>query len=210
MGVGERAFQHYLLGLMAVANNISALPLYLELIKGRPQDEQEKLCRVATLTAFLTMMVSMLAGLAVLNFFDISLPAFRIAGGLLLINAGFSMMGPADASDEEQTPKQYSQVISTAVIPIGIPLTTGAGVMSTVILFTESLNHQWMHEWKLLAAILVMTLVIYVTFRRAPLLVQVLGTTGMGVVTKIFGLITLAIGVQFILGGIQAAFPHLS
>ena len=158
MVVGERAFQHYLLGLMAVANNISALPLYLELIKGRPQDEQEKLCRVATLTAFLTMMVSMVAGIAVLNFFDISLPAFRIAGGLLLINAGFSMMGPADASDEEQTPKQYSQLISTAVIPIGIPLTTGA--LCRPLSCSPKPNHQWMHEWKLLAAILVMTLVI--------------------------------------------------
>jgi multiple antibiotic resistance protein len=81
--------------------------------------------------------------------------------------------------------------------------------MSTVILFAESLHHEWPHEWKLLAAIVAMTLIIYVSFRRAPLLVRILGQTGMDVFTKVFGLITLAIGVQFILSGIAAAFPRV-
>ena len=110
---------------------------------------------------------------------------------------------------EATSQKGFSQVISAAVIPIGIPLTTGAGTMSTVILFAESLHHQWPLEWKLLAAILVMTLIIYVSFLRAPQLVLILGQTGMDVVTKVFGLITLAIGVQFILSGVAGAFPHL-
>jgi multiple antibiotic resistance protein len=207
--MGELSFQHYLLGLFAVANNVSAIPLYLGLIHGRSKQEQHRLCLIATLTAFLTMLVSMLAGMAILSFFDITIPAFRIAGGLLLINTGFSMMKPVEHEAEQVQPKGFSQVISAAVIPIGIPLTTGAGTMSTVILFAESLHHQWPHEWKLLAAIVAMTLIIYVSFRRAPLLVRILGQTGMDVFTKVFGLITLAIGVQFILSGIAAAFPRV-
>ena len=206
----EAPFQHYLLGLFAVANNVSAIPLYLGLIRGRSKHEQRRLCYVATLTAFLTMLISMLAGMAILEFFDISMPAFRIAGGLLLLNAGFSMMKPAERAAEGSSEKSFSQVISAAVIPVGIPLTTGAGTMSTVILFAESLHHQWPLEWKLLAAIVVMTAIDFLAFRHAPSLVRVLGETGMDVLTKIFGLITLAIGVQFILGGIGSAFPHLS
>lgn len=206
--MGELSFQHYLLGLFAVANNVSAIPLYLALIQGRSKQEQHRLCLIATLTAFLTMLISMLAGMAILSFFDITIPAFRIAGGLLLINTGFSMMKPAEQEPEQTTPKGFSQVISAAVIPIGIPLTTGAGTMSTVILFAESLHHQWPLQWKLLAAIGVMTLIIYVSFLRAPRLIVILGRTGMDVFTKVFGLITLSIGVQFILGGIAAAFPH--
>ena len=54
-----------------------------------------------------------------------------------------------------------------------------------------------------------MTGIIYVSFRRAPMLVRILGQTGMDVFTKVFGLITLAIGVQFILSGIAAAFPRV-
>ena len=208
--MAELPFQHYLLGLFAVANNVSAIPLYLQLIQGLSKPEQDRICFVATLTAFLTMMVSMLAGMAVLEFFDISLSAFRIAGGLLLLNAGFSMMKPSEPPAGAAVAKSYSKVISAAVIPVGIPLTTGAGTMSTVILFAESLHHQWPLEWKLLAAIVVMTLIIYASFKRAPLLIHFLGQTGMDVVTKIFGLITLAIGVQFILSGLGSAFPHLS
>jgi multiple antibiotic resistance protein len=203
----EHAFQHYLLGLFAVANNVPAIPLYLGLIRGRSKEQARRLCLVATLTAFLTMLTAMLTGMAVLSFFEISMPAFRIAGGLLLVNAGFSMMKPVERPAEGQLERSDSQVISAAVIPIGIPLTTGAGTMSTVILFAESLHHQWPLEWKLLGAILVMTGIIYTGFRYAPTLVRVLGDTGMDVVSKLFGLITLAIGVQFILGGIQAAFP---
>ena len=207
--MSELSFQHYLLGIFAVANNIPAIPLYLKLVEGRPQAERDRLCLIATATAFVTMLTSMLTGLAVLEFFDISLPAFRIAGGLLLLSAGFGMM-KAERSDPVADPKAFSKVISTAVIPIGIPLTTGAGTMSTVILFAETLHHQWPLEWKLLGAICTMTLIIFAAFRRAPLLARVLGETGMDVLTRVFGLITLAIGVQFILSGIGAAFPHLS
>ena len=205
--MGEMPFQHYLLGLLAVANNIPAIPLYLGLIRGRSKQEEHRLCLVATLTAFLTMLIAMLAGTALLSFFGISISAFRIAGGLLLVSTGFSMMKPAAPEAEDTRLKDYSQVISAAVIPIGIPLTTGAGVMSTVIVYADSLHHQWPLEWKLLGAIVVMTLIIYVSFKRAPLLVRVLGGTGMDVLTKVFGLITLSIGVQFILHGIATTFP---
>jgi multiple antibiotic resistance protein len=205
--MGELSFQHYLLGILAVANNVPALPLYLGQIQGRPQQEQHRLCLIATLTAFLTMLISMLAGTAILSFFDISISAFRIAGGLLLVSTGFSMMKPTAKAAEDASTKGFSQVISVAVIPIGIPLTTGAGTMSTVILYADSLHHQWPLEWKLLGAIVAMTGIIYVSFRRAPLLVRVLGETGMDVLTKVFGLITLAIGVQFILTGIATTFP---
>jgi len=206
----ELPFQHYLLGLFAVGNNVSALPLYLRLIRGLSKSEQHRMCLVATFTAFSTMMVSMLTGMAVLRFFGISLPAFRIAGGLLLLNAGFSMMNPPARPADDEGAKSYSKVISAAVIPIGIPLTTGAGVMSTVILFAETLHHQWPLEWKLLGAIFTMTAIIYASFKHAPLLIHFLGETGMDVVTKLFGLITLAIGVQFILSGLGNTFPRLT
>jgi len=80
----EMSFQHYLLGLFAVANNVAAIPLYISIIQGRTDKEQHKICFTATLASFITMITSLFAGLAVLNFFQISIPAFRIAGGLVL------------------------------------------------------------------------------------------------------------------------------
>ena len=90
--MNEHSFQHYLLGLIAVANNIPAIPLYLELCQELEAKEQHKLCLIATMTAFITMMTAMFTGIAILNFFDISIDAFRIAGGLLLVNTGLAMM----------------------------------------------------------------------------------------------------------------------
>jgi multiple antibiotic resistance protein len=100
-------------------------------------------------------------------------------------------------------------MISMAVIPISIPLTTGAGTISTVILFSQQFHLAGKPAFELLGAILCMTLLIYLFFRYSILILRFLGETGMDVLSKIFGLITLALGVQFIIGGIRMAFPKL-
>jgi len=203
------SFQHYLLGLFAVANNIPAIPLYLMLIDGLSRKEQNKLCFIATLSSFITMVVAMVTGMGILAFFDISVNAFRIAGGLLLLGTGFNMMNQVEKSIEKAGESNLAKKISSAIVPISIPLTTGAGTMSTIILFTQDIHHFHFLELKLFLAILTMTMIIYVTFRYSPKIVQLMGPTGMDVLTKIFGLITIALGVQFILTGITGAFPHL-
>jgi multiple antibiotic resistance protein len=202
-------FQHYLLGLFAVANNIPAIPLYLNLIQGLSASDRNRVCYIASITAFLTMIISMVTGMGILSFFGISVSAFRIAGGLLLLGTGFSMMNSVQKSIEAADAANLSKKISTAIIPIAIPLTTGAGTMSTVILFTQDINHFQYLELKLFLAIVVMSLINYLGFRYAPKLVNIVGPTGMDVMTKIFGLITIALGVQFILTGIGGAFPKL-
>ncbi|MET3105658.1 multiple antibiotic resistance protein [Oxalobacteraceae bacterium GrIS 2.11] len=208
MIINSMSYQHYLLGLFAVANNIPAIPLYISIIKHLNADDQHKICRIATLTAFLTMAIAMFAGLAILNFFEISVPAFRIAGGLLLINTGFNMLNSEQKAISVE-PLSFSNIISTAVIPIGIPLTTGAGTMTTIILFAETAHNHPYLNFPLMAAILTITAIIYLSFRHAPKIVQLLNNTGLDVFTKVFGLITLALGIQFILNGITGAFPKL-
>jgi len=208
MIINSTSYQHYLLGLFAVANNIPAIPLYISIIQHLNSDERNKICRTATLTAFLTMFIAMFVGLGILNFFEISVPAFRIAGGLLLINTGFVMLN-SEQKAVSVTPLAFSKIISTAVIPIGIPLTAGAGTMTTIILFADTAHIQPYLNFPLIAAILTMTSIIYFSFKYAPKIVRFLDTTGLDVLTKIFGLITLALGIQFILTGITGAFPKL-
>jgi len=209
MSMIELSFQHYLLGLIAVANNIPAIPLYLELCEELEAKEQHKLCLIATMTSFITMITAMFTGIAILNFFDISIEAFRIAGGLLLLNTGLAMMSSSQQVVVQGEGSSFSKMISLAVIPISIPLTTGAGTMSTVILFAEQLQHSEAQRLKLFCAILGMTLLIYLSFRYSTVIIKVLGHTGMDVLSKIFGLITLSLGLQFIISGIKGAFPKL-
>jgi multiple antibiotic resistance protein len=204
----DLSFQHYLIGLFAVANNIPAVPLYLNLINGRTEKEQHRICSTATFTSLLLMLMSMFTGIAVLNFFQISIPAFRIAGGLLLLHAGFGMMNTVQKS-LEKSEQSFSKIISTAIIPIAIPLTTGAGTMSTIIIFAESARDKPYLHFALMGAIVVMTVIIYLSFYFSPKIIRFLGATGLDVITKIFGLITLALGIQFIITGISGAFPKI-
>ncbi len=206
--MNELSFQHYLLGLFAVANNIPAIPFFLQLCEGLSPKEERKLAIIATITSFITMITAMIAGMSILGFFDISISAFRIAGGLLLLNTGFNMMNSNQTVvvDGEHT---FSKMISIAVVPVAIPLTTGAGTMSTVILFTEGIHDSHTLMLKLFSAIVCMTIIIFFSFRFSLEIIKILGHTGMDVLSKIFGLITLALGVEFIVTGIQGAFPKL-
>jgi len=207
--VNELSFQHYLLGLIAVANNIPAIPFFLKLCDGLSPKEEHKLAFIATITSLITMITAMIAGMSILGFFDISIDAFRIAGGLLLLNTGMNMMNSTQQVVVQSGEHTYSKMISQAVIPVSIPLTTGAGTMSTVILFTQEIHHSDMLTLKLLGAIVCMTLIIYFSFRYSIDIIKILGHTGMDVLAKVFGLITLALGIQFILTGIQGTFPKL-
>ena len=207
--MSDHSFKHFLFGLLAVANNIPAIPLYLGLTKKLHRREQHRLCLIATATSFATMMTAMLSGMAILNFFEISISAFRIAGGLLLLNTGLSMMAASQGIVVRGSDTEFSTMVPMAVIPIAIPLTTGAGTISTVILFSHQFHLSGKPALELLSAILTMTLLIYLAFRYSTLIVRFLGETGMDVLAKIFGLITLALGIQFIIGGIEGAFPKL-
>jgi multiple antibiotic resistance protein len=208
--VNELSFQHYLLGIFAVANNVPAVPFFLELCEGLNHKEQHKLALIATISSFITMMTAMIAGMGILDFFDISIHAFRIAGGLILLNTGLRMMNSTQqVIVQSGKSSSFSKMISLAVIPVSIPLTTGAGTMSTIILFTHQIHHSDTLALKLVSAVVCMTLIIYLSFRYSTDITKVLGETGMDVLAKIFGLITLALGIQFMVSGIQGAFPKL-
>ncbi|MHC1712221.1 MAG: MarC family protein [Solidesulfovibrio sp.] len=201
-------FQHYLLGLFAVANNIPALPPYMHMCREIEKGGQHRLCTVATATSLVTMAVSMLLGAAVLNFFGISIAAFRIAGGLLLVSSGLGMLNSKHDEPTNFTGLRLSDVIPMAVVPIAIPLTTGAGTISTIILFAEG-GATMSGLIKIGAAILCVSGVNYLTFYYSPVITRFLGNTGMDIFIKIFGIITLALGIQFIITGLMAAFPVL-
>mgnify|MGYP000284704463 FL=1 len=120
------------------------------------------------------------------------------------------MLNAKTFSTEAAPQKQdLRQMIPVAIVPIAIPLTTGAGTISTITIFSEELHSSHAHIWGLLCAILIMTVIIYITFKYSTTLLKFLGDTGMNVLIKITGLFTLAIGVQFIIDGIAQIFPAL-
>lgn len=210
--VSEVSFQHYLLGIVAVANNIPAVAPFLQLVAGMKPSEVRRVTLISSFGAFVVMVVSMLAGSAVLEFFGITISAFQIAGGILLGGAGLSMLHSKSISfagkEVEAGSDDFSSKVSQAIVPIAIPLTAGAGTISTITLFSASAKTS-QTELELFAAICVMSVVIFLIFHYALPLVKVLGNTGMNVMIKVMGLFTLAIGVQFIIAGVSTVYKGL-
>ena len=203
-------FQHYLLGLIAVANNIPAIAPFLALVGGLTAVQSLRITAVASLSAFLIMVISMLAGAGVLAFFGISISAFQIAGGILLGGTGMSMLSSKTTSGVGEksvasSDDQESALLSQAIVPIAMPLTAGAGTISTVTVFSESAARTGT-TLELFLAISVMSVVIFLIFHYAISLIKILGQTGMSVLIKVMGLFTLAIGVQFIISGVSTIY----
>lgn len=211
--VSDASFQHYLLGIVAVANNIPAIAPFLQLVAGLKPEEVRRITFISSIGAFVVMVVSLVAGSAVLEFFGISISAFQIAGGILLGGTGLSMLHAKSISfagkEVDDTPEDFNSKVSQAIVPIAIPLTAGAGTISTITLFSASAKSSGT-MLELFLAICVMSVVIYLIFHYALPLVKILGNTGMNVMIKVMGLFTLSIGVQFIIAGVSTVYKGLA
>ena len=160
-------FQQYLLGLVAVANTIPAVAPFLILCKKFNQKQRIQATSVVSIATLMIMLVSMFFGLMILDFFSISISAFQIAGGLLLCHSGFSMMQQQNFNTSLDNSTQISgtnpsKIISTLIVPIAFPLTTGAGTISTITLFAD-MAKQTQSQQELFAAILSMTLITFIS-----------------------------------------------
>jgi len=213
--------QHYLLGLLAIGNNIPALGAFLDQTRGMPRRRVWRVILNTSAVCLIFLLLFMACGLAVLRVFGISISSFQIAGGLLLGLLGLEMMGrgqgntpagPGPAPGSEAPPESehgdWHQALTNAVVPIGIPLTVGAGTFSAVVLFANSAARSHTSA-SLLVAIVLLVLINALVFRFASTVIQRLGPLGLMIFTRIMGLFTLAIGVEFVVRGLKTIFVDL-
>lgn len=210
----ELNFQLMLISIFAVANNFKSLGNFLQLAEHLPQENQLRLSKIATIASLCIMLVALLLGEELLKFLNVSLDSFRVAGGVILFILGLDMVHarnkPEDEFGSNNRSLNYSSVISTAIIPIAIPLTTGAGTFSTIVILESTIGDNRPLYWQLVAAILVQSAINYLVFRYSGRLLRILGHVGMSILTRIVGLFTLTLGVQFIAIGLRALFPGIA
>jgi multiple antibiotic resistance protein len=219
----QGTFQYYLIGLLAIGNNVSAIGAFLAHTRGLPPHKVKRIILVTSAACLAMLLLFLLVGTAVLDFFGISISSFQIAGGLLLGGLGFEMMQSrqpgdidvkavdvraVDGNAELARPGSDAHLYATAVVPIAIPLTVGAGTFSAVILFAD-LAHRSGSVMALTGAVGALVAVNYVVFSFSSRIVRFAGEVGLSVFTKIMGLFTLAIGVEFILRGLTTVYRQL-
>lgn len=185
--------------LFAMINPISAAPIFVQLTHRRAEQRKRTAVR-ASLTALITLGLFATAGGAIFSFFGITVPAFQIAGGLLFLISSLRVL--QGLPEHEDTSENESA--DPSVVPLGIPLIAGAGSISTVmVLAGQARGH--LHQVALGSAIFVNFLLTLLILLAAPTVVAKMGQAGQGVMSKVMGLLTAVIGVQFIINGVGSA-----
>lgn len=185
--------------IFVVIDPVGLAPMFVALTQGMDARTRRAIALRASLVAVFILALFGLAGEAVLGFLGISMPAFRIAGGLLLFLTAFDMLF------ERRTRRREDQSgggePDPSVFPLATPLIAGPGAIASMILLTGQSGT----PGELLAVHLVMVSVVacaLVLFLTAGLLERALGRTGINVVTRLLGMLLAALSVQFVLDGL--------
>lgn len=206
--------------IFAVLNPFSILPIFLAINQNTRPGVRRNMALVISIFVVVALLLCLVAGEIVLDFFGISIPAFKIAGGILLFTTGLTMINgtarfidrfvesDASVSDFREANARFRDLI----VPIGTPLFVGPGSISTVILFgsqaknsiTPALNYSMVAAACLACAI--STLLIFLS---ADALVKILRTTGIAILSRLMGLLLCAIAVQFIISALHTLMPSL-
>lgn len=198
------------IGLLALLNPLGVIPIFISLTQGMGLRERNAVAKSASTAAAVIMLVTAFVGKYILLFFGISIPDFRIAGGILILLIGLSMLhgqlGDTRHTPEEIQAGQRSENFS--VVPLAMPLLAGPGVISSVIV-DENAATGWVDSLGLVLVILLAAAAVYVALRAALPLSGRLGVSGIKIATRISGLILASIAVNFITSGLGQIFPVL-
>jgi len=199
-----------LAGLLSVVDPIGAIPLFISLTEHRNSGERRRIACVCAMSVGAALLIAHIGGNFWLKFFGIGIPSFQIAGGIVVLFMGISMV-KASHDRSRNTPEERVESVdkeSIAVVPLAIPLLSGPGAMSTVIV-NHNLNPSLNYDVLAVCVIVTVALSVLVCLLMAEKIEDLLGTTGMNVITRVFGLIILSIAVEFITKGLAAVFPIL-
>lgn len=188
--------------LFAVLNPLATIPPFLAMTESDSKPERVQIARRACIVACLILLSFVISGLTILDFFGISVPAFKIAGGILLLRASLEMLQGTRSrlSTAEQVEGYQKDDIS--ITPLAIPLLCGPVTIVTSILLSARAA-SWLHYVLLLSTIVVIYLLTYVLMRVAIFYSHLLGAIARAIVARLMGLLLAALAVQFVVNGVR-------
>jgi multiple antibiotic resistance protein len=194
-----------LTSLLFIVDPIAVVPTYLFITQGETPAEQGRTAKRACIAMTVILIFFAATGNLLFRAFGITLPAFQTAGGLILWYVAMDML-----RGERRTQEGREEVLEgqtkedVAITPLAIPMLSGPGAISTVIVLAAQAR-DLPESAVVYAAVLVTGIVSYFVLRLGEALLRRLGKTGIRVLTRIMGLLLAAIAVQFVLSGIKAA-----
>lgn len=188
--------------LFVVMDPIGISPLFMALTQGMSNSKRRAVAIRACAVAGVLLTLFAFLGESVLNFLGISMPAFRIAGGILLLLTALDMLFERRTQRRKDQSEETESDEDPSVFPLAMPLIAGPGSIATVILLAGQGDGLAGVGLALVVMALVL-LIAFVLFNAAPLLERLLRETGIKVVTRLLGMLLAALAVQFVLEGLR-------
>jgi len=206
------AFLLVFAGLFPVVNPLGSAPIFLSLTSTCSTPERNRLARGVALNGFWLLLGSLLFGSALLEFFGITVPVVRVAGGLLVTAMGWKLLNEGSNPPEREAVHQegQSQQVHDSFYPLTLPLTVGPGSISVAITLgshrpsTASPEHLMSLFGAAFAGIVAICVTVYVCYRFAAQMARFLGKVGVNVMVRLSAFILVCIGIEIAWSGIRA------
>lgn len=204
-------YLNFTLALLALINPITRLPLWKKLTGDAHLKTRKTIAVYVVLTALGILLAFLFAGPLVLKFFGIDRSVFKFGGGILLLISGIAMVNGsmADLKDREEegnTREMAKKRFNKVFVPLAFPLLAGPGSITTVIIYGS--KSEGLLDYVMLSAVVILTmLIIFLFFSFSKYAEQRVDDMVFSVLIRVFGILVVAIGSQFILEGLGEVFP---
>ncbi len=181
----------------------AAIPSFIAITTGTDARRRRRMAGKAALTCFIVLTSFALAGQLIFRMFGITLPAFEIAGGFILLLIGIDMLeakrSPTQESSDEAEEASHKE--DAGIVPLGIPMLAGPGAISSVMVLVGQAPDRW-HMLAILGSIAITAGISYAVLSGADHVRRVLGETGIRILVRIMGLLLVALAMQFFVNGL--------
>lgn len=187
--------------LFVVIDPPGLVPLFIALTRGMDVERRRAMALRACVIATILLTAFALMGEALLGFIGISMPAFRIAGGILLFLTALDML--FERRTQRREGQQADPDHDPSVFPLATPLIAGPGAIATMILLMGQSGGGWGGAAQVLGLLLAMMVATFLFLLAAPPIERALGRTGTVVITRLLGMLLAALSVQFVIDGVR-------
>lgn len=187
-----------------IVDPLGNIPIFLALTESASSEERKKIARRASLASFFILLLFAFIGEWILRLFRVTMSSFQIAGGILIFIIALSML-QARRSRAKSTPEEEherSEGEDVAIFPLAIPMLSGPAAITTVMVLIN-LSNSFTQRALVILSLLITSGSCYLIFRQSARLMNLLGQTGINVLTRLMGLLLAVISVQFVIDGIK-------
>jgi len=189
-------------GFFAIMNPIANTPIFLGLVEGKDKLAKKRIAKSATITAFIIVVAFIIIGKYIFQLFGITIPAFKITGGIIIFYVGFEMLISKKSDIHGQSNVAQDEDIATS--PLAIPILAGPGTIVTAM--NSVTDASYLHIGIVVSIFGLMIYLTYLAFTLSDYIIKLFGMNLITVVAKIMGLILAIMGTEMIVEGIKLAF----